>query len=203
MGISASSSSSSDHWYRAVIRGKTRIALAWVFALILVFSAQEYPQWPGILVCFLGATLRFLASGYLKKDTRPATGGPYAFTRNPLYLGTFLMAIGTAWAIQNLLLLGLVVVAFFSVYHFIILDEEDKLKELFGEPYLKYQYLVPRFFPRTWHVSKERLAEVNPDAVDRSFSWRLAMKNKAFEAYWSFIGLIGFVTLLAYLWKTL
>jgi protein-S-isoprenylcysteine O-methyltransferase Ste14 len=84
-------------WFRALVRGRTRVALAWIFAALLIFAARTYPSWPGILLCFIGATVRFWASGYLRKDTRPAVGGPYAFVRNPLYLGTYLMAWEQLW----------------------------------------------------------------------------------------------------------
>src|SRR6476661_4738649 len=85
-------------WYRGFIQGKTRIVLAWIFVVVLGLSAKEYPTWPGIVLCFVGASLRYWASGYLRKDSRPAVGGPYAYVRNPLYLGTYLMALGTAAA---------------------------------------------------------------------------------------------------------
>src|SRR4051812_1068282 len=98
------------NWYRGFIQGKTRITLAWGFAILLGLLAREYPTWPGIVLCFFGASLRFWASGYLRKDTRPAVGGPYAFFRNPLYLGTYLMAVGTAWSTENWALLGIVTV---------------------------------------------------------------------------------------------
>src|SRR5689334_19604890 len=91
-------------WYRGFIQGKTRIVLAWIFALLLGFTARKYPNWPGIGVCFIGATVRFWASGFLRKDTRPAVGGPYAYVRNPLYLGTYLMALGVAGSIESWIL---------------------------------------------------------------------------------------------------
>src|SRR5580700_1157202 len=137
-------------WYRGFIQGKTRIALAWIFAILLGLSARNYPQWPGIVLCFIGATIRYWASGYLRKDSRPAVGGPYGFVRNPLYLGTYLMALGTALAIENWALLGLMTVLFAVVYHYIILDEETKLHRIFGQSYSQYQASVPRFFPRIW-----------------------------------------------------
>src|SRR6478672_7302591 len=93
-------------WYRGFIQGKTRKVIAWVFAFLLGFLAREFPTFPGIALCFLGASLRFWASGYLRKDTRPAVGGPYSFFRNPLYLGTYLMAVGTVWATENWALLS-------------------------------------------------------------------------------------------------
>lgn len=175
--------------------------MAWVFAALLVFSAREYPQWHGILLCFIGATIRFWASGYLRKDSRPAVGGPYAWVRNPLYLGTYLMAIGTALSIQAWVLLAVCTVLFAVIYHYIILDEETKLQRIFGEPYRVYCELVPRFFPRFWRASREALLKVNPETSHHDYSRELSRKNKDYEAYLSFLGLIGFVAAVAWVWK--
>ncbi len=194
-------------WYRGFIQGKTRISLAWIFVIVLGISGREYPAWPGIGLCFLGASLRFWASGYLRKDVRPAVGGPYAFVRNPLYLGTYFMALGTAWAIENWILLAILSVVFAAIYHFIILDEEVKLRRLFANSYLHYCRVVPRFFPRMWPplfpASRKTLLKVNPESLHHLFSTSIAMKNKAYEAYISFAGLIVFLMGVAYLWKHL
>ena len=99
--------SDTNKWYRGFIQGKTRIIFAWIFAILLCLSARQYPNLPGFLLCFTGATIRFLASGYLHKDSKIAVGGPYAYTRNPLYFGTYLMALGTALAMENRLLTAL------------------------------------------------------------------------------------------------
>lgn len=194
------------NWFRAFIQGKTRITLAWIFALILGYSARENPHWPGAALCFAGAALRFWASGYLRKDVRPAVGGPYAIVRNPLYLGTYLMALGSAWAIENGILFAVSTVLFAVIYHYIILDEEVKLHQMFGASYQTYSENVPRFFFRLWSkpwTSKEVLLQINPEASHLRFSLSLAMKNKAYEAFASFLGLIAFEALCAYLWKHL
>jgi protein-S-isoprenylcysteine O-methyltransferase Ste14 len=205
MQHSESISQARPTWFRGVIQGKTRILMAWVFAIILGLSARSYPVWPGVALCWIGATLRFWASGYLRKDTRPAVGGPYAFVRNPLYLGTYLMALGTAWAAQSWILLGVGTGLFALVYHYIILDEEIKLQRLFGQPYTEYCRLVPRFFPRVWlpfaPAPRAQLLQVNPEQEHLQFSWDLAKRNRAFEAYWSFLGLVGWVTIMALLWQ--
>jgi hypothetical protein len=187
--------------YRGFIQGKTRIAMAWLFAIIIGLSARNYPALPGVILCLIGASLRFWASGYLRKDARPAVGGPYSLVRNPLYLGTFLMAVGLIWSLGNNVLLAIVTILFAAVYHFIILDEENKLKTIFGEPYAIYCRCVPRFIPRPFPPKKECLKEINPDAIQHRFSWDLAMKNRAYEAYASFAGLIGFATLCAFFWQ--
>jgi len=192
-------------WFRGFIQGKTRIVLAWLFAGTLILSARQYPTLPGIVICFLGATLRFWASGYLRKDSRPAVGGPYAFVRNPLYLGTYLMAVGTTLAIENYPMLGALSVLYAVLYHYIILDEETKLQRIFGEPYSIYCANVPRFFPRLlpplWPASRAELQKVNPEPAHARYDWALSMKNKAYEAYATFAALIGFVALLAWGWQ--
>ena len=188
-------------WYRGFIQGKTRITIAWIFAIALVFSARHYPNAIGIVICFLGATLRFWSSGYLRKDSKLAVGGPYRFTRNPLYLGTWLMAAGAAVAISSYILLVVVSVVFIAIYHFTILDEETKLERNFGEPYRAYLGLVPRFFPRLWPQSLSRLSVVNSDPGNIGFSWKVAFANRALEPYWSFMALIAFIYVIAYGWQ--
>ncbi len=191
-------------WYRGFIQGKTRIVADWIFALGILFFAQTFPQWPGIAICFLGATMRFWAGGYLRKDNRLAVGGPYAWVRNPLYLGRWLMAVGVAVSIENIPLALILSVVYAAIYHYTILDEEMKLKGIFGEPYQIYCASVPRFFPRPWPASHAQLEKVNPEAAHRSFDWSLAWtKNKGYEAYLTFFGLIGGVALVAYAWSFL
>jgi hypothetical protein len=188
--------------FRNFLRGRTRVALAWVFAVLLIFFARVFPTWPGMLLCFIGAAIRFWASGFLRKDTRPAVGGPYAWVRNPLYLGTYLMALGTALSVQAWGLLILASILFAIVYHYIILDEEVKLQEIFGAPYLKYCLEVPRFFPRFTPAGKQALTEVNPEPAYHKFSWKLAQENRAHEPFATFIALMALVSACAWLWQT-
>ncbi len=192
-------------WYRGFIQGKTRKSFAWVFAGVVGFSAREYPILPGVVLCFLGASLRYWASGYLRKDSRPAVGGPYAYVRNPLYLGTYIMALGIALAIQNWILLGIGTVLFAAVYHYIILDEEIKFRKLFKDSYVEYCKNVPRFFPKLWPpfapANSKTLKKINPELSHHRFSQSLAHKNKAYEAYLTFVGLIALVSAIAYFWK--
>lgn len=111
------------------------------------------------------------------------------------------MAIGTAVASQAWILAGVISVIFAIIYHFIILDEETKLDRIFGAPYNRYKELVPRFFPGFAPARKDALQVVNSETDAFAFSREVALKNKAFEAYWSFLGLIGIVSLVAWAWK--
>lgn len=175
--------------------------MAWGFSILLVLIARDYPNWEGITICFVGATLRFWASGYLMKDNEMTIGGPYSYTRNPLYLGTYLMAIGVTIAIEAWVLAALLSVLFWAIYHYIILDEEIKLKRLFGKPYENYLNEVSRFFPTLKPMTRNRLDNIDPNVKVHNFEWSVAVKNKAYEAYAAFLGLIGFVTLVAFLWE--
>ncbi len=186
--------------YRSLVRGKTRIGLAWIFAAWMVLTTRENPQWPGILVCFFGASLRFWASGYLRKDSEMSIGGPYRWTRNPLYLGTYLMAVGAALAAEQWAFALFVSVAFASVYRFIIQDEEAKLLRLFGETYRRYLEVVPRFFPLRGRANDAIAKELSSQEGLR-FSWAVAMQNKAFEAYYTWAALVGFMAILAAFWQ--
>ena len=108
---------------RRFFSGRRRFQLAWIFAVLLIFSAKQYPTLPGILICFLGATMRFYASGYLRKEAKLAVGGPYSYTRNPLYLGTFIMAIGATISVGALALALVIGIVFFLNYHYVIEHE--------------------------------------------------------------------------------
>lgn len=181
--------------FRSSVRGKTRIALAWVFAIALAMSATDSPAWPGAWVCLLGAALRVWASGYLRKDSGLAVGGPYAWVRNPLYLGSFIMAAGAAWSSQSLWLTVAISLVFWVVHYVIVVDEEAKLRVIFGKPYLTYTLGVPRFFPRPWRTSPELLKAVNPNPDCQRFSAELAMKNRAWEAFVTFLSLMALIQL--------
>ncbi len=188
--------------YRSWIQGKTRIGLAWLFSIALIACAREYPNPWGVAVIFLGASLRFWASGFLMKDTQVAVGGPYSLTRNPLYLGTFLMALGAAMAAEQIGFVLIFCVSFLAIYHYVILEEEEKLKRMFGKSYVTYTQSVPRFFPRLWPLSKANALSINPDASSLKFSWSIAWKNKAYEAYAAALATVGLIWLIAYIWKT-
>jgi hypothetical protein len=183
---------------RRFFSGRRRFQLAWIFAFFLIFSARQYPALPGIILCFVGATLRFISSGYLRKEAKLAVGGPYSHTRNPLYLGTFLMGLGATLSVGAYLLTAIMAVVFFLNYHYVIQHEEAKLPSYFGGPYLEYCHLVPRFFPRVFAPARTDLEKINADPEIYRFSMSLAHANRAFEAYVSFVALILGMALLVW-----
>lgn len=183
---------------RKFFAGRRRFQLAWVFTLLLLVQAKECPGVVGITVCALGALLRVYASGFLRKESRLTVGGPYAYTRNPLYLGTFLMGLGAVISVGALVLAAVMGVVLFLNYHYVIENEERKLPSVFGPDYLEYCRLVPRLIPQWRRPAQEALEKLNPDLAGYEFSAQLAQDNKAMEAVWSFFGIVAGCALLVW-----
>jgi hypothetical protein len=188
---------------RNFFSGRRRFQLAWIFAILLIFSAKQYPSDLGIAICFLGATLRSISSGFLRKEAKLAVGGPYSHTRNPLYLGTFIMALAAPLSVGAYWLAAIAAVVFYLNYHYVIAHEEAKLPEYFGQAYLRYCELVPRFLPRFSSPPRAQLNEINPDPAGFVFNLPLAKQNKVFEAYVTFFAIIAGMYLLVFLKRTL
>lgn len=94
-----------------------------------------------------GLVLRGLASGHVQKDKQLTTSGPYAYTRNPLYVGSLMMAAGFAVAARSWWIVAIMVVMFALIYVPVIAGEEGFLRQTFPE-YEDYARHVPRMFPR-------------------------------------------------------
>jgi protein-S-isoprenylcysteine O-methyltransferase Ste14 len=102
----------------------------------------------GAILALPGLALRAWATGHLRKNSALASTGPYAYTRNPLYLGSFLMGVGFTIA-SGRWFLGFVFAALFlGIYVPVMRVESATLAELFGESYQKYAQAVPLFLPR-------------------------------------------------------
>ena len=81
--------------------------------------------------------LRAWAAGHIRKNAQLATSGPYAFTRNPLYLGSFLLGLGFTIASGRLLLGLLFAALFLGIYLPVMRVEASTMAELFGKRSLK------------------------------------------------------------------
>jgi protein-S-isoprenylcysteine O-methyltransferase Ste14 len=184
---------------RNFFAGRRRFQLAWIFAAFLIICAKQYPSALGIAICFLGASLRFISSGFLRKEAKLAVGGPYSHTRNPLYLGTFIMVLGATFSVGAYLLTFIAGFVFYLNYHYVIAHEEQKLPSYFGPSYLRYCELVPRFWPRFSTPAQADLEQINSDPAGYVYSYPLAKQNKAFEAYVSFFAIVLGMYLLVFL----
>ncbi len=138
----------------------------------------------GLPVSSLGLLLRGWAAGHLAKDRELATSGPYAYIRNPLYLGTLIAAFGIVLAARNVWLACLFAVVFLFVYLPSVELEEQHLREIFGD-YATYAGKVNRFLPRSRYSRHQSF-----------FSWALYKRNEEYKS------LIGWLIAVAWLgWR--
>jgi protein-S-isoprenylcysteine O-methyltransferase Ste14 len=143
------------------------------FLLVAAFAWFSRPAMPslaaGVPIALLGLALRGWAAGCLAKNQELATGGPYAYTRNPLYLGTLLVAAGLAVAARSVGLAVLFAVVFALVYLPVIQLEEQHLRSLFPK-YAEYAERVPALWPRLGR------------RAGRGFRWQQYWKNEEYQA---------------------
>ena len=134
-------------WSRVARR--VRVPLGFLLAVVYVWLAR--PTWRflalGAALIVPGLIIRGLASGHVRKNEALATSGPYAYTRNPLYLGSLLMGIGFAVAARNWWIGALLVIMFLAIYVPVIRSEEQFLRNKFRE-FDEYARRVPRMVPR-------------------------------------------------------
>lgn len=134
-------------WSR--IARRIRVPLGFAFAAFYIWIAR--PSWTslgvGALISIPGIVLRALASGHVKKNEELTTSGPYAYTRNPLYLGSLIMASGFAVAARSLWVLLLMLILFVAIYLPVIRSEESFLRATFSN-FEDYAHHVPRLLPR-------------------------------------------------------
>lgn len=169
---------------RKVVR-YNRIATSFALSVIFILFAKPTPGsfLIGVPVIFIGEVFRTLSSGYIEKDFSLTMGGPYSVTRNPLYLGNFLMGFGFAIITNQPILLLLFIIVFAFIYHVTILEEEKGLLQRYGQEFIAYMSAVPRFFPRLWKWNRNR----------QLFSWALVMKHRE---YITWLGIVGGILLL-------
>jgi protein-S-isoprenylcysteine O-methyltransferase Ste14 len=142
------------------------VPLGFLCGAIFVLFARPRPLTLAIggVVALLGLILRAWAAGHIRKNAELAVSGPYAYTRNPLYLGSFLLGIGFTVASGQPLLGLLFAALFLGIYLPVMRVEAATLAGLFGEDYVRYSRAVPLFFPRLFPYRDERRTEVKFDA---------------------------------------
>jgi protein-S-isoprenylcysteine O-methyltransferase Ste14 len=144
-------------WSRVARR--IRVPLGFIFAVVYVWLARptRLSLVVGGLVLVPGLVLRGLASGHVQKDKELTISGPYAYTRNPLYLGSLMLAGGFAIAARSWWIVGIMVLMFGLIYVPVIAGEERYLRETFSG-YDEYARNVPRMLPRLSAYGKQQSA---------------------------------------------
>src|SRR3979490_3080133 len=161
-------------WSR--IARRIRVPLGFLFAVLYIWLARPtgHSLAFGVLVVFPGLLIRALASGHVRKNEALATSGPYAYTRNPLYLRSLLIGIGFAVAARRWEVGVGLVIMFFAIYLPVIRNEEAFLRQRFPE-FDEYAQRVARLLPRA------RPSPNDGDEVSSGFSLELYLKHHEYN----------------------
>jgi protein-S-isoprenylcysteine O-methyltransferase Ste14 len=161
-------------WTWSRIARRIRVPLGFAFAAVYIWLAK--PTWTsiaiGCLVAAPGLWLRAIASGHVRKNTELTTTGPYAYTRNPLYLGSIIIALGFGVASRSIWVAVAIIALFFAIYLPVIKSEEAFLRGAFDN-FTEYANKVPRLLPRF------RAAD---GAGMGAFSRQLYLKHREYNA---------------------
>src|SRR5271157_6111959 len=166
-------------WQRVARR--IRVPLGFLAAALYLFELWQRAPRPAAVAWSLalvlpGLWLRGYAAGYVKKNRELTVTGPYAYTRNPLYLGSMLIAAGFALALLSWPVALVLAVGFGVIYVPVIALEERFLRAAFPE-FEQYCRRVPRLIPRLTPTP-------NPgsESADGTFSFALYLKHREYNA---------------------
>lgn len=131
------------------IAKRVRVPLGFAFAAIYIWLAHPAACSiaMGGCIAFVGLVVRGHASGHVRKNEELAISGPYAYTRNPLYFGSLIIATGFSVAARSWWVAGIAAAIFFIIYVPVMRAEEEFLRARFQE-FDDYCRSVPKLFPR-------------------------------------------------------
>jgi len=152
---------------------RIRVPIGFVFAAYYLWRAR--PSWTSLVtggaIAATGLVLRAYAAGYVRKGSELTTTGPYAYTRNPLYLGSLIIAAGFVVAARSLWIALAAAAIFLAIYLPVMRFEEQFLRSQFPD-FDDYAKRVPRLLPRL-------PAEAGPPG---RFSWKLYGQHREYNA---------------------
>ncbi|MDQ2747836.1 MAG: isoprenylcysteine carboxylmethyltransferase family protein [Acidobacteriota bacterium] len=156
-----------------------RVPLGFLFAAIFLIFAR--PQMLTLIVggaiAVVGLLIRAWSAGHIRKNQKLAISGPYSHTRNPLYLGSFVLGVGFTIA-SGVWWLGLIFIALFlGIYLPVMRVEAKELTQIFGDEYHEYAKKVPLFIPRLTAYAKS----------ETSFDSALYMRYREYQATLGFV----------------
>jgi len=174
------------------IARRVRVPLGFLMAVVYLVEAARRPPHPVAIAWSLalvlpGLALRAAASGTVKKNRELTITGPYAYTRNPLYVGSALIAAGFAVGLESWWVALLIAFGFTAIYAAVIASEERFLRGRFSE-FDSYCRIVPRFFPRLTPGKAAPGHDANPvsqpvtQVTGGGFSLQLYMKHREYNA---------------------
>ena len=172
-----------------------RVKLGYPLAIVVLWLARPTPRsiLLGACVGIAGLAIRAYAAGYLHKQEVLTTTGPYARTRNPLYFGSAILAVGGAICTNTWWSSAVLLGYFALVYSFVMRREEMELRAKHGAAFDAYAAAVPLFFPRLFVPS------ANGEAKNGGFRWAQYRKNHEYQAALGFLLLLIALTLIRHL----
>jgi protein-S-isoprenylcysteine O-methyltransferase Ste14 len=187
-----SQASSQASWMRFAqkVRVPAGTALGIIFLLFMHPSVRSLMI--GGFFTLTGALVRIWAAGHIEKRIRLARSGPYAYTRNPLYLGSFFMAFGVILAGQGYWLLPFFALFFIGVYLPVMRAEEQELAHAYGVDFLEYAGSTPLFFPKK-PTPAQKLKKIGSQV---RFSWPRVRKNREHRNLVSLLAVEGILIII-------
>ena len=168
---------------------KIRVPAGFILAPLLIIAARPtgISLMAGAALALIGLTIRAWASGHLRKNQELSVAGPYAYTRNPLYLGTFIMATGIAVATGSLWFVALFIAVYLLIYLPVMAAEAEYMQELFPDDYEQYSRRVPLMLPRLTPYRPQKDdnppgSQVDWSKTPRSFDSSLYLRHREYRA---------------------
>lgn len=129
---------------------RIRVPLGFIFAAVFFIFAKPTVTTliVGGVIALVGVLIRAWASGHIRKAKVLAVSGPYARTRNPLYVGSFVLGVGFTIATGVWWLALLFIALFLGIYLPVMLTEARDIERIFGAEFEEYSRHVPLFLPR-------------------------------------------------------
>jgi protein-S-isoprenylcysteine O-methyltransferase Ste14 len=151
-----------------------RVPLGFLLSAAFLILARPTPLTLAVggVIAVIGVLIRAWAAGHIHKYEKLAVTGPYSHSRNPLYLGSFILAVGFTIA-GNIWWLALITAALFlGIYFPVMRVEEQDLRERHGADFEEFAANVPLFFPRLTPWKKG----------DAGFDFPLYLKHREYQA---------------------
>ena len=170
-----------------------RVRLGYPLAIAVLWFSQPTPGWIllGTLIGIAGLLVRAHAAGYLHKQEILTVTGPYAYTRNPLYLGSAVLALGAGIATRSWISATILIVYFAVFYSIVMRREAHELQLRHGASFEEYARAVPLFVPRL------TAAKLPGDSAG-SFSLAQYRKNHEWQAA---LGFLFLLLVLVMIWR--
>jgi protein-S-isoprenylcysteine O-methyltransferase Ste14 len=162
-----------------------RVRLGYPLAIAVLWFARPTPRslLLGAVAGVVGLWVRAYAAGYLHKQEVLTITGPYAYTRNPLYLGSAILALAVGIATHSWVSASILMIYFALFYSIVMRREESELRPRHGAAFDQYARAVPLFIPRLIP------AKLCADSTG-TFSFAQYRKNHEWEAAVGFIFLL-------------